>query len=525
MIQIDEMENRLDEMTKFFIFSQEEFKSEIDAMLKTTSSNIKEISDARETIKKNELTIEEKKSELATNKKNYEDRITTLEHEYKNHIERLDNEYRSTIETLKAEQQNSMKTLVEEHNDTVDNRDKQYNSLAEQTNFIAALLSAKPSLNKYLLDFEMLLNKDFFNFSNSNRYNAQDAQSLLKLQGVKRELENFISAPDIYSKSTMAIVSGYESGKSYMINSFLKSKNFKIPTEYDPLYTLPTYIIPHSDTTLTGLNQKRAIVNIEKDFYYKLTNQYIKTMHFNLEEFMPFVVIRTPLNEKYFKNIALLDIQELDSKHENKKALESLNQAHITSLLWVLNLDKNLTISAPDLEFLKSLQNNNQKLYIVATLFKNRDKNELKSRLNTIKNSLNNNGIEFVGVSLYNVTKRSEYEYIDKSLFDFIKEQNKPLLIQENLIMKIQDIFDIYNKSIQDRLKNIDSIEKQFDLLELDMREDGLQDENGIVSLRLSILRKLCKEKELKDDLKRVDILQNKFIATINKIFGRDITV
>jgi|GEM_PF-3328630 len=514
MIEIDEMENRLDEMTKFFIFSQEEFKTEIDAMLKTTSSNIKEIADARETIKKNILTIEEKKSELTTNKKKYEDHITTLKQEYKNHIERLNNEY-----------QNSIQNLVTEYNERVDNRDKQYNSLAQQTNFIAALLSAKPSLNKYLLDFEILINKDFLNFSQSNRYNAQDTQSLLKLQDIKRELESFISAPDIYSKSTMAILSEYESGKSSMINSFLKSKNFEIPVEYDPLYTLPTYIIPDSDTTIMGINQKAAMVNIEEDFYHKLTNQYIKTMHFNLEEFMPFVVIRTPLNEKYFKNIALLDIQEFDPKNENKQVLESLNQAHITALLWVINLDKNLTVSASDLEFLKSLPNKNQKLYIVANIFENRDKNELKSRLNNIKNSLNNNGVEFIGVSAYSAAEKSEYGYIHKSLFDFIKEQNRPLLIQENLIVKIQNIFEVYKKTIKDTLKNIDSLEKQFDLLELDMREDGLQDENGIVSLRLSILRKLCKEKELKDDLKMVDILQSKFIATINKIFGRDITL
>lgn len=102
-----------------------------------------------------------------------------------------------------------------------------------QHQLIAKLLSDKEP-NADLARFRKLLNEDFMNFANQDDSLANEAEMLLKLQNIEKELVAPSTCPQIYNKAIIAVAGTFSSGKSTFINSLFKDKSISLPESIEP---------------------------------------------------------------------------------------------------------------------------------------------------------------------------------------------------------------------------------------------------------------------------------------------------
>ena len=67
---------------------------------------------------------------------------------------------------------------------------------------------------------------------------ANEAEAILKLQSIEKELELITIYPNLYQKSVIAIGGGFSSGKSSFINSLIIDKKVKLPEGINPTTAL-----------------------------------------------------------------------------------------------------------------------------------------------------------------------------------------------------------------------------------------------------------------------------------------------
>ncbi|SFV64285.1 hypothetical protein MNB_SV-6-1512 [hydrothermal vent metagenome] len=478
MQYVDEIEDRLEEMTKFFIFNREELKAEIDNMLKTVSSNIEIISDLQHQVKRKESEAKEK------------DEI---------------------IIRLEAD-----------HKDSLNETELKLYELREKFDFINSILSSKPSTHKDLLAFKMIIESDFFRIS-SIKLPSDEKHPVLQLEDIDRELQKIINYPQLNSKNIVTVVGETGCGKSSLLNNFLEVKDRDMPIGVKSTTPISTYIVADEEYSIKGQSYMGGDVDIHYQIYKKFTMEFLKSFKFDISKVLPFIIIKTPLIEEYCKNIAFVDTQGYNFTQSKRDTSDYIGD--VDAYIWVVDISSDNILSPNTLKALKNLDQEGKPLYIVANKADLIDKKRLIPMLNEVKKILIEHDIEFEGVSAYSSVDQKESSFVNKSFLKFLKEQNKPILLQEDIILHIHDICDIYKDSIEDDLKKVNAIEKQYKLLELDMKEEGFEDTNGLVSLRLSNLKKLYSGDELNDNLKTVELLRNKMISHVNKIFGRDINI
>jgi len=478
MQYVDEIEDRLEEMTKFFIFNREELKSEVDNVLKIVTSNIEIISDLEHQVKRKESEAKEK-----------DDTIIKLE---------------------------------ADHKDSLNETELKYYDLRERFELINSILSAKPQIHKELLAFKMIIESDFFRIS-SIKLPSDERHPVLQLEDIERELREIVNYPQLNNKNIISVVGETGCGKTSLLNNFLEAEERDMPTGVNPTTTVSTYIVSDDEYGIKAQSYMGGTIDIHYQIYKRFTIDFFKSFKFEIHEILPFVIIKSPLIEEYCKNISFIDTQGYDFKQSKKSTSSYIND--IDAYIWVVDISIDPILSPNTLKALKNLDRDGKPLYIVANKADLIDKKKLIPMLNEVKKILIGYDIEFEGVSAYSSVDQKESSFINKSFLKFLKEQNKPILLQEDIILHIHDVCDIYKDSIESDLKKVNAIEKQYKLLELDMKEEGFEDQNGLVSLRLSNLKKLYSSDDLNDNLKTVELLRNKMIAHTNKIFGKEINI
>ena len=136
-----------------------------------------------------------------------------------------------------------------------------------------------------------------------------------------------------------------------------------------------------------------------------------------------------------------------------------------------------------------------------------------------IKESLNDYDIEHHGISAFSANTKQEYLYSDKSLFDFLKQENNPVMIQETILDKVDVVFKMYNNAIKTDIKDIKKYKANINSLELDLLETGYDNDNSKLNNRLNKMKKSMDPTELNKQLQELALIKNKFIIIINEIF------
>jgi GTPase SAR1 family protein len=399
--------------------------------------------------------------------------------------------------------------------------------LHQKQNLVAELLLAK-SDNIGLHEFKNILNNEFMEFANKESSLSNEAEAILKLQAIEKELEIIVAYPDLYTKSTIAIGGGFSAGKSEFISSFLNS-DIKLPIGIEPTTAIPVYVVNHDKKHLIGCNHKGGTINladIDEDFQSKLSHKFIKSFGFNLKEIMPFMVLGSNID---YEHICFIDTpgynpSDIEGSHTNLDigtAKEFLSNS--SSLIWLIGADSNGTIPASDLEFLSDLDLDNKQIYIILNKSDLRGESDIQGILDEIEESLDDYDIEVIGLSAYSSTNKKEYEYRKKSLIEFINSCNNKSKTHENLVRKIYDVYSLYKRAITSDINTKSKMHKVINSIELDFLEDDY--ENKKISLKLNEVKKEFNADNEKMDLKHLDGIFDKLKNSIDLIFNNELKI
>lgn len=224
-------------------------------------------------------------------------KIPILENEFTKHKNKIEKEINSL--TNKSSQLSKKlgdttkeyHTVINEFEEHKEKSKEKINILNTKHKLVSSLLNAK-STNEGLSLYKETLYKEFLEFANSESSLANEAEAILQLQSIEKELELITAYPDLYKKNTIAVGGGFSAGKSEFISSFFNS-NIKLPVGIEPTTAIPTYVMNNKDTKLIGCSHKGGAIDLSKidsDFQSKLSHGFIKSFSFNLKEIMPFIL-------------------------------------------------------------------------------------------------------------------------------------------------------------------------------------------------------------------------------------------
>ena len=408
------------------------------------------------------------------------DRLRDLQAEYERATSRLDKERQdhkrttSAFNKLKKEQERTTAAL-DETRVQYDTLYAENGKLDQKYELVSNLLKARRSENEEFEKFKAIFDEDFMAFANKESSLADEASAMQTLQRLEKKLEEIVAFPHMFTKKSVAIGGGFSSGKSEFINSFINHSDIKLPVGIKPVTAIPSFVVFNpGKVSIKGFSNKGAAVDIEMELYRQLSRDFIDTFAFNLKDIMPYMAVEVPLKEDLFRNICLIDTPGYDSAGGNASedrttATDFLNDRD--ALIWMIPA-KTGTIPKEDLKFIEDMELNGLPFYVVLSKADVPSESQLEEILDEVKETLDDEDIEYVGISAYSATLRKEYLYDGISLDDFFASQNQPVRSQGvELKKEIEEVFERYKKAIEKDEKAANQLEKQLKSLNLDMLE------------------------------------------------------
>lgn len=391
---------------------------------------------------------------------------------------------------------------------------------------VSELLAAQVQ-NKGVMMFHETLNGDYMEFANADDTLANEAEIFLQLQNIEKELSIIAACPELYQKNIIAVGGGFSAGKSEFISSFMDS-GIKLPISIEPTTAIPAYVMNAPKEYLLGYSKNGGAVDlrkIDKNFHARLNHDFMKGFKFNLKEILPFIVLGTKLK---FENICFIDTPGYNPSGnianygaDVDTAKEFLEEAGV--FLWLVGLDNTGTMPSGDLEFLSSLDLENKKLYVVINKADLRAPSDLEAITETVKQSLDNYGINYEGIQTFSSIRTLQNPCIvGKSLDEFLAECNTPSQKHVEIFNKLKNIYQAYQGAIKGSIKEKKSIQKTLHSISVDMLEDGLEDMGSNAYTKLGELKSAFGTKKEEENLKLLKVVMDEFKEAVKTVFGLD---
>ena len=310
--------------------------------------------------------------------------------------------------------------------------------LSTKQKLVQEALSAAPISDKSYVEYRRIYQEEFLPFANEEDSLAEEAQAIEDLRKVEKELELISQFKAIKQRRIVAVGGGFSAGKSQFLSSFVQSQEINLPIGINPVTAFPTYIISESGNTIHGFATNGGIFDI-RDLFGELDHEFIDSLGFNLRKIMPNVAMETPLaypegqrKGQNVEHICFIDTPGYNaaSSHaaeDRDVSLPYLEEADV--LLWLIGLDANGTIPNTDLNLLEDLelQEKGKKLYIIGHKADCKGPGDRELILAKMAEELQDRDIAFEGISAFSSVEQREYYFLQKSLFDFLGEQDREL--------------------------------------------------------------------------------------------------
>ncbi len=158
-----------------------------------------------------------------------------------------------------------------------------------------------------------------------------------------------------------------------------------------------------------------------------------------------------------------------------------------------------------------------------------RTKSQLEEIAIKIKETLEDHGIEFLGIGAYSATRYQEIkEFSEKSpVFDslekFLIKLNQRSEKQNEILSVLYDVCLAYEKAIEQDANQFKRYQKALHSVKLDLMQKGFDDFNDNTFNRIESLKKEFSEKEesKRENLVRLNEVINSFKGSIDKVFDR----
>ncbi|PUD00964.1 ATPase [Helicobacter pylori] len=397
--------------------------------------------------------------------------------------------------------------------------------LKERYDLIARILNAKTS-NEGLEEYQSVLDNEFLEFASGVDSLKEKEIALLTLQEIKKELQLVASYPSLFQKTIVAVGGGFSAGKSTFLNNLLGLK-LKLPEDMNPTTAIPTYCLKGKKEVLMGFSQNGGMVELP---HLAFDHQFLKSLGFNLKEIMPLMLLRAP--SVLFEFLCFIDTPGYNPGNQGytggdkEASKESLK--HAKHILWLISCERG-GIESDDLEFLQELYEEGKQVFIVLSRADRRTKSQLEEVAKKIRETLEDNGIEFLGICTYSTTRYQEYkEFSEKSpvfdsLEEFLKKLNKRSEKQNEILSVLYDVCLAYEKAIEQDANRFKRYQKTLHSIKLDLMQEGFDDFSDKIFRRIENLEKEFSEQERskRKNLAQLNQVISLFKDSIDKVFDR----
>nr|WP_164865677.1 dynamin-like GTPase family protein [Helicobacter pylori] len=397
--------------------------------------------------------------------------------------------------------------------------------LKELYDLIARILNAKTK-NEGLEEYQSILDNEFLEFASGVDSLKEKEIALLTLQEIKKELQLVASYPSLFQKTMVAVGGGFSAGKSTFLNNLLGLK-LKLPEDMNPTTAIPTYCLKGQREVLMGFSQNGGMVELPN---LAFDHQFLDSLGFNLKEIMPFMLLSAP--SVPFEFLCFIDTPGYNPGNQGytgwdkEASKESLK--HAKHILWLISCERG-DIHKDDLEFLQELYEEGKQVFIVLSRADRRTKSQLEEVAKQIKETLENNGIEFLGIGAYSATRYQEYkEFSEKSkvfnsLEEFLMKSNQRSEKQNEILGSLYEVHSMYEKAINQDANRFKRYQKAFHSVKLDLMQKGFDDFKDATFNKIHSLNNEFSEQERskEEGLVQLNEVIDLFKESIDKVFDR----
>ncbi|WP_187838060.1 dynamin family protein [Helicobacter pylori] len=397
--------------------------------------------------------------------------------------------------------------------------------LKERYDLIARILNAKTN-NEGLEEYQQILDNEFLEFASGVDSLKEKEIALLMLQEIQKELQLVASYPSLFQKTIVAVGGGFSAGKSTFLNNLLGLK-LKLPEDMNPTTAIPTYCLKGKKEVLMGFSQNGGMVELP---HLKFDHQFLESLGFNLKEIMPFMLLSAP--SAPFEFLCFIDTPGFNSAKQGytdgdkQASKESLK--HAKRILWFISC-KSGEIHKNDLEYLQELYKEGKQVFIVLSRADGCAKSQLEEVAKKIRETLKDNGIEFLGICAYSATRYQEIkEFSEKSpVFDslekFLMKLNQRSEKQNEILGYLYEMHRMYEKAINQDANKFKRYQKTLHSVKLDLMQKGFDDFKDATFNKIHSLKKEFSEQEesKRENLAQLNGVIDLFKESIDKVFDR----
>ncbi|MCQ2781851.1 dynamin-like GTPase family protein [Helicobacter pylori] len=397
--------------------------------------------------------------------------------------------------------------------------------LKERYDLIARILNARIE-NEGLEEYQSVLDNEFLEFASGVDSLKEKEIALLMLQKIQKELQLVASYPSLFQKTIVAVGGGFSAGKSTFLNNLLGLK-LKLPEDMNPTTAIPTYCLKGKREVLMGFSQNGGMVELPN---LAFDHQFLKSLGFNLKEIMPFMLLSAP--SAPFEFLCFIDTPGYNPGNQGytggdkEASKESLK--HAKHILWLVSCERG-GIESDDLEFLQELYEEGKQVFIVLSRADSRTKRGLEEVAKQIKETLKDNGIEFLGIGAYSATRYQEIkEFSEKSpVFDSIEKSlmklNQRSEKQNEILSVLYEVHLAYEKAIEQDANQFKRYQKALHSVKLDLMQKGFDDFKDDAFNKIESLNNEFSDQEQtkEEDLARLNEVIDLFKESIDKVFDR----
>ncbi len=398
--------------------------------------------------------------------------------------------------------------------------------LEERYDLIARILNAKTS-NEGLEEYQSILDNEFLDFASGVDSLKEKEIALLMLQEIQKELQLVASYPSLFQKTIVAVGGGFSAGKSTFLNNLLGLK-LKLPEDMNPTTAIPTYCLKGEREVLMGFSQNGGMVELP---HLAFDHQFLESLGFNLKEIMPFMLLSAP--SVPFEFLCFIDTPGFNPANQGytggdkESSKESLK--HAKHILWLVSCESG-GIGSDDLEFLQELyEEEGKQVFIVLSRADRRTKKQLEEIAIKIKETLEDRGIEFLGIGAYSATRYQEIkEFSEKShVFDslegFLKKLNKRSEKHNEILSVLYGVCLAYEKAIEQDANRFKRYQKALHSIKLDLMQKGFDDFSDNAFNQIESLKNEFSDQEQskRENLVQLNEVINLFKESIDKVFDR----
>ncbi|WQS24905.1 dynamin-like GTPase family protein [Helicobacter pylori] len=398
--------------------------------------------------------------------------------------------------------------------------------LKERYDLIVRILNAKTK-NEGLEEYQSILDNEFLEFASGVDSLKEKEIALLMLQEIQKELQLVASYPSLFQKTIVAVGGGFSAGKSTFLNNLLGLK-LKLPEHMNPTTAIPTYCLKGKKEVLMGFSQNGGMVELPN---LAFDHQFLESLGFNLKEIMPFMLLSAP--SVPFEFLCFIDTPGYNSSAQGymsgdkEASKESLK--HAKHILWLISCERG-GIESDDLEFLQELyEEEGKQVFIVLSRADRRAKSQLEEVAKQVKETLKDNGIEFLGIGAYSATRYQEIkEFSEKSpvfnsLEEFLMKLNQRSEKQNEILGYLYEVHRMYEKAINQDANRFKRYQKALHSVKLDLMQKGFDDFNDATFNKIKSLKKEFSEQEQskREGLAQLNEVIYLFKESIDKVFDR----